>query len=113
MVENFIKCPIVGNYIEYSSIVYDLLIEKKKICATGCLQSIIKKSFLFRSNFMKNLLREGFNRSPYIKTKVNLSEVIQGFGIQRQLIEHNVLQINCAEDYRLIPCAQESKSTRL
>lgn len=48
---------------------------------------------------MKNLLREGFNRSPYIKTKVNSSEVIQGFGTQRQLIEQNVLQITCAEDY--------------
>lgn len=48
---------------------------------------------------MKNLLRQGFNSSPYIKTKVNSSEVIQGFGIQSQLIEQNVLQITCAKDY--------------
>lgn len=48
---------------------------------------------------MKNLLRQGFNRSPYVKTKVNSSEVIQGFGIWSQLIEQNVLQITCAKDY--------------
>lgn len=49
---------------------------------------------------MKYILRGGFNRTTYVKTKINSSEVIQGFGIRSQLIEQNVFQITCAvQDY--------------